>query len=101
MKHLAAYLLLTLAGKEAPSADDVSAVLAAAGIEGDAERLEKLVGDLNGKDINKVCCGPAVAGQGEGQPGTRPGHGQHSTRGSALLWTKLITRCVSDACYTS
>ena len=54
MKHLAAYLLLSLAGNAEPSAADVSKVLAAAGVEGEADRLEKLIADLSGKDVNKV-----------------------------------------------
>lgn len=54
MKHLAAYLLLTLGGNEAPSGDDVKKVLDSVGIEADSERLDKLVSELKGKDINEV-----------------------------------------------
>lgn len=54
MKHLAAYLLLALAGNETPSADDVKGVLSSVGIDADEERLQKLISELQGKDINEV-----------------------------------------------
>lgn len=54
MKHLAAYLLLGLGGNTSPSAADVKAVLESVGIEADNERLEKLLSELEGKDINEV-----------------------------------------------
>lgn len=54
MKHLAAYLLLGLGGNTSPSAKDVTAVLESVGIEADNDRLEKLLSELEGKDINEV-----------------------------------------------
>ncbi|KAL6238721.1 hypothetical protein BDW75DRAFT_200810 [Aspergillus navahoensis] len=54
MKHLAAYLLLALAGNESPSASDIKEVLSSVGIDADDERLEKLIAELQGKDINEV-----------------------------------------------
>lgn len=54
MRHLAAYLLLQIGGKASPTASDVKKVLAAVGIEADEERLEKLISELKGKDINAV-----------------------------------------------
>ncbi|CAO2656923.1 Nn.00g057260.m01.CDS01 [Neocucurbitaria sp. VM-36] len=54
MKHLAAYLLLGLGGNTSPSASDVKAVLESVGIEADDERLEKLISELEGKDINEL-----------------------------------------------
>ncbi|KAI0387334.1 ribosomal protein 60S [Hypomontagnella monticulosa] len=54
MKHLAAYLLLGLGGNTSPSADDVKEVLESVGIEADEERLEKLLSELEGKDINEL-----------------------------------------------
>lgn len=54
MKHLAAYLLLGLAGNTSPSADDIKGVLSAVGIEADEERLESLLKELEGKDISEV-----------------------------------------------
>ena len=54
MKHIAAYLLLTLGGKESPSAADIKALLETVGIEAESERLDKLIEELNGKDINTL-----------------------------------------------
>jgi large subunit ribosomal protein LP2 len=57
MKHLAAYLLLGLGGNTSPSAKDITDVLESVGIDADSERLEKLLSELEGKDINEVRCG--------------------------------------------
>ncbi|PHH79901.1 hypothetical protein CDD80_3488 [Ophiocordyceps camponoti-rufipedis] len=54
MKHLAAYLLLGLGGNASPSAKDIEDVLGAVGIEADKDRLEKLISELKGKDINEL-----------------------------------------------
>ncbi|RDW90681.1 ribosomal protein P2 [Aspergillus mulundensis] len=54
MKHLAAYLLLALAGNESPSASDIKEVLSSVGVDADDERLEKLIAELQGKDINEL-----------------------------------------------
>ena len=54
MKHLAAYLLLGLGGNTSPSAKDVKEVLGAVGIEADDERLDKLISELKGKDLQEV-----------------------------------------------
>jgi large subunit ribosomal protein LP2 len=53
MKHLAAYLLLSLGGGS-PSQSDVKKLLGSVGIEADEERLSKLFSELEGKDINEV-----------------------------------------------
>jgi large subunit ribosomal protein LP2 len=54
MKHLAAYLLLTLGGNSSPSEKDIKAVLESVGIEADDERLSTLLSELKDKDINTV-----------------------------------------------
>jgi large subunit ribosomal protein LP2 len=54
MKHIAAYLLLQLGGNTSPSAGDIKTLLEAGGVEADQERLDKLVAELEGKDINEV-----------------------------------------------
>ena len=54
MKHLAAYLLLQLGGNTSPSASDIKEVLSSVGIEADGERLDKLISELEGKDIQTV-----------------------------------------------
>ncbi|OAX43927.1 hypothetical protein K503DRAFT_610289 [Rhizopogon vinicolor AM-OR11-026] len=54
MRHIAAYLLLQIGGNASPSAGDVQKVLNAVGIESDEDRLEKLISELDGKDINAL-----------------------------------------------
>lgn len=54
MKHLAAYLLLGLGGNTSPSAADVKAVLDSVGIESEDARLEKLISELEGKDLAEL-----------------------------------------------
>ena len=54
MKYLAAYLLLALAGNESPSSADIKAVLSSVGIDAEGDRLEKVVSELQGKDLNEV-----------------------------------------------
>ncbi|THH07012.1 hypothetical protein EW146_g9447 [Bondarzewia mesenterica] len=54
MRHIAAYLLLQIGGNASPSAADVKKVLGAVGIEADEERLEKLISELQGKDIAQL-----------------------------------------------
>merc|ERR1711982_17146 len=54
MKHIAAYLLLVLGGNESPTADDVSKALEEVGIESDSERLNQLISELEGKDLNEL-----------------------------------------------
>lgn len=57
MKHIAAYMLLQVGGNTSPSAADVKKVLDSVGIEADDERLNKLISELEGKDINEVSAG--------------------------------------------
>ncbi|KAE8414994.1 60s acidic ribosomal protein-domain-containing protein [Aspergillus pseudocaelatus] len=54
MKHLAAYLLLALAGNTTPSAEDIKSVLSSVGIDSDEERLQKLISELEGKDLQQL-----------------------------------------------
>ncbi|KAL8948694.1 MAG: hypothetical protein Q9222_005142 [Ikaeria aurantiellina] len=54
MKHLAAYLLLGLGGNTSPSADDVKGVLSSVGIDADEDRLDKLIKELEGKDLQEL-----------------------------------------------
>jgi len=54
MKHLAAYLLLGLGGNTSPSASDIKEVLSSVGIEAEESRVESLLKELEGKDINEV-----------------------------------------------
>ncbi|KAG9515743.1 hypothetical protein KCU71_g23943, partial [Aureobasidium melanogenum] len=54
MKYLAAYLLLNLAGNESPSAEDVKSVLSSVGVDAEGERLDKLISELSGKNIQEL-----------------------------------------------
>ncbi|KAI5283274.1 60S acidic ribosomal protein P2 [Ascosphaera acerosa] len=54
MKHLAAYLLLKQAGNAEPSAEDIKTVLSSVGIDADQERVDKLLAEVAGKDINEL-----------------------------------------------
>jgi large subunit ribosomal protein LP2 len=54
MKYLAAYLLLTLGGKTSPNASDIKELLESVGVETEEERLNKLISELEGKDVNSV-----------------------------------------------
>jgi len=54
MRHIAAYLLCQIGGNASPSASDVQKVLSAVGIEADEERLDKLISELEGKDIGSL-----------------------------------------------
>ncbi|CAG8535967.1 10013_t:CDS:2 [Ambispora gerdemannii] len=53
MKHLAAYLLLDLAGKT-PDAKEIKQLLKTVGIEADDDRLKTLFAELKGKEINEL-----------------------------------------------
>ena len=82
MKHIAAYALLVMGGKEAPSQDDVKAVITAAGGEADEEQLTKLYADLEGKNIHELLAegetklkSVTVSGGGGGGGGGAPAAG--------------------------
>merc|ERR1711862_896113 len=76
MKHGAAYLLLVLGGNESPTADDVSKALEEVGIESDSERLNQLISELEGKDLNELMAsGKMLAKFGGGGGGGGGGAG--------------------------
>ncbi|KAF8251982.1 hypothetical protein K440DRAFT_658352 [Wilcoxina mikolae CBS 423.85] len=54
MKYLAAYMLLTLGGNDSPSAQDVKTVLSSVGAEVNSDRLDMLISELSGKDIQEL-----------------------------------------------
>ena len=54
MRYIAAYLLLQIGGKAAPTAEDIKSVLGSVGIDADEERLSKLLSELNGKDVAEL-----------------------------------------------
>ncbi|KAG9093470.1 60S acidic ribosomal protein P2 [Ceratobasidium sp. UAMH 11750] len=54
MRYIAAYLLLQIGGNASPGADDIKKVLSAGGVDVDEDRLGKLLGELEGKDVNAL-----------------------------------------------
>ena len=54
MRYVAAYLLASLGGKTAPSQTDIEKILSSVGIETDAEKLKKVISELNGKSIEEL-----------------------------------------------
>ncbi|KAH7927829.1 ribosomal protein 60S [Leucogyrophana mollusca] len=77
MRHIAAYLLLQIGGNASPSAEDVKKVLGAVGIESDEDRLEKLISELEGKDVN------ALIAEGSAKLASVPSGGAVSAGGAA------------------
>ena len=54
MRYIAAYLLLQIGGNASPSADDIKKVLGSVGIDAEEDRLEKLLSELEGKDVGEL-----------------------------------------------
>nr|XP_020639844.1 60S acidic ribosomal protein P2 [Pogona vitticeps] len=54
MRYVAAYLLAVLGGNESPSSKDLKKILDSVGIETDYERVNKVISELNGKNIEDV-----------------------------------------------
>lgn len=54
MKYLATYLLLKLGGNDHPSKEDLIKALAAVGIEADESDIEKMMEELQGKDLDEM-----------------------------------------------
>ncbi|CAX42970.1 60s acidic ribosomal protein, putative [Candida dubliniensis CD36] len=84
MKYLAAYLLLVQGGNATPSASDISAVLETVGVEAEESRLQALLKDLEGKDLQELIAegntklasvptGGAAAGGASGSAGAASG----------------------------
>lgn len=54
MRYVAAYLLAALGGKASPASGDIEKILSSVGIEADAEKLKKVIGELNGKSVEDL-----------------------------------------------
>ncbi|XP_062522478.1 large ribosomal subunit protein P2-like [Corticium candelabrum] len=54
MRYVAAYLLAVLGGNNSPNAQDIKKILGSVGIDVDDDKLAKVIGELNGKDVNEV-----------------------------------------------
>ena len=57
MKHLAAYALLVLGGKESPTADDVTKLLKDSGVTADAEKIKAMIAAFDGKPFHEMVKG--------------------------------------------
>ncbi|XP_032365981.1 large ribosomal subunit protein P2 isoform X1 [Etheostoma spectabile] len=54
MRYVAAYLLAALGGNGNPQANDIKKILESVGIEADNTRLEKVITELTGKNVEEV-----------------------------------------------
>ena len=54
MKHLTTYLLLRLGGNDSPSKDDITKALSAVGIQADGDDLDKMLAELDGKNLGEL-----------------------------------------------
>ncbi|KAI1364557.1 ribosomal protein 60S [Xylaria arbuscula] len=90
MKHLAAYLLLGLAGNSSPSASDIKKVLDSVGIEADSDRLDTLLSELEGKDVNELIAegSSKLASVPSGGAGGAPAAGGAAAGGAAAAEEK-------------
>merc|ERR1711931_210944 len=69
MRYVAAYLLSALGGNGSPSAKDIKKILESVGIEADDTRMEKVISELNGKNVDEVIA------QGYGKLASMPAGG--------------------------
>ena len=54
MRELATYLLLKLGGNDTPSKDDITTALSTVGVEVDSATLDKMLAELEGKDLGEM-----------------------------------------------
>jgi len=54
MKHIAAYAMLVLSGKNAPTAADVEKVLKEAGVKAESDKVEALIAACAGKEFHEI-----------------------------------------------
>jgi large subunit ribosomal protein LP2 len=78
MRNVAAYLLLTLGGNANPTAEDIKGLLGSVGIETDNERVEKLISELSGKNIDEVIA------KGVGKLASMPSGGASSASAASV-----------------
>ncbi|QRV74157.1 60s Acidic ribosomal protein [Ceratobasidium sp. AG-Ba] len=77
MRYIAAYLLLQIGGNASPGAEDIKKVLSAGGVDVDEDRLSKLLGELEGKDVN------ALIAEGSSKLASVPSGGGAAAGGAA------------------
>ena len=78
MKHIAAYALLVLSGKESPTAAEVKKVVTGAGGEADDEKIKTLVEALKGKKFSDLVAEgtKALGSMGTGSAGPAAAGGE-------------------------
>ncbi|XP_072282435.1 large ribosomal subunit protein P2-like [Pyxicephalus adspersus] len=54
MRYMAAYLLATLGGNSSPSAKDIKKILSSVGIDADEDRIDKVISELGGKNVDDL-----------------------------------------------
>lgn len=54
MRYVAAYLLAALSGNNSPSADDLKKIIGSVGIDCEADKITKIIGELKGKNIEEL-----------------------------------------------
>ena len=84
MKYLAAYLLLVQGGNTSPSASDITALLESVGVEAEESRLQALLKDLEGKDLQELIA------EGNTKLASVPSGGAAAGGASALLVPLLV-----------
>jgi len=81
MKVIAAYMLAVLGGKASPTAKDINAILKSVGITAEADRVNELLKQLEGKNLDQlieegskkiVASGGGGGGGGGGDGGAAP-----------------------------
>merc|ERR1739845_8759 len=77
MRYVAAYLLSALGGNTNPETHEIKKILESVGIEADDTRMEKVISELNGKNVDEVIA------QGYGKLASMPAGGAVAVASSA------------------
>ena len=103
MSEITALLLCKLGGQSG-SADEIKAVLEAAGVEANDDQITKLVGDTEGKDINELLAAGAEKikdvpfGGGGGGGGGYVECNQSENNSSVTVWTRRSSHAKTCLC---
>ena len=54
MRYVAAYLLAVLGSNTSPKSSDIEKILSSVGIESDSEKLNKVISELSGKNVEEL-----------------------------------------------
>lgn len=54
MRYIAAYMLAVMGGKHSPNSNDIKHILSCVGIDVDDEKLQKVVKELRGKNLQEL-----------------------------------------------